>query len=108
MKEKFRIESEKVLERKLKDAVKAKGGLCIKIWCNSFTGFPDRMCLLPGGVIFFAEIKTTNFERSGRQRIVHNQLSRLGFKSYLIDNSLIIKRLTGDELNDAGINIDTL
>ena len=91
--------SEKYLERKLKEAIFLKDGLCIKILCNSFTGFPDRMCLLPGGKIFFAEIKSTGFERSGRQALVHRKLTRLGFKSYLIDNMEIINKLTGDDIS---------
>ena len=94
----IRIESEKLLERKLKEAIKAKDGLCIKLLSNHFTGLPDRLCLLPGGVIFFAEIKTTKEEPSKIQKFVHSKLSKLGFNVYTIDNSLLIKKLTGDDV----------
>jgi hypothetical protein len=86
----------KYFERKLKEAIYLKGGLCLKLLSNHFLGLPDRMCLMPGGIIFFCEIKTTGFERSPRQAWVHKKLIQLGFKSYLIDNMEIINKLTGD------------
>lgn len=91
-----RSESEKYFEKKLREAIKKQGGLCIKLLSNDFTGLPDRMCLLPGSKIFFCEIKSTGYERSGRQLLVHKKLIQLGFKSYLIDSMEIIKFLTGD------------
>jgi len=93
----FLSTSEKYFERKLKEAVKKQGGLCIKL-LSSITGLPDRMCLLPRGRIFFCELKSTGKNRSGRQRLIHNKLSQLGFKSYLIDNIEIINILTGDDV----------
>jgi len=92
------IESEKVLERKLVNAIKAKGGLCIKLLSNHFIGLPDRLCLLPGGIIFFAEIKTTGLKPSKVQTHIHSKIAGLGFKVYTIDNSIIIKLLTGDDV----------
>lgn len=88
--------SEKYLERTLRARIKAKGGLCLKLLSNHFLGLPDRMCLMPGGVIFFCEIKSTGFERSPRQEWVHRKLIQLGFKSYLVDSMEIINFLTGD------------
>lgn len=93
------IESEKLLERKLKEAITAKGGLCIKLLSNHFWGLPDRLCLLPGGKMFFAEIKTTNQKRSKIQESVHLRLRQLNFNVYTIDNSLFIKKLTGDDVS---------
>jgi len=93
------IESEKVLEKMLVDKITKLGGLCLKLLCTNFTGLPDRMCLLPGGRIFFAEIKTTGLKRKPRQEWVHSRLSQLGFNVYTIDNSLLIKKLTGDDVS---------
>lgn len=90
-------ESEKYLERKLAERIKKKGGLCLKLLSNHFLGLPDRMCLLPGGIIYFCEIKSTGFVRSPRQALVHRKLIQLGFKSYLVDNMDIINELTGDD-----------
>ena len=51
--------SEKIIERKLVEAVKEKGGLCIKLLSDYFTGLPDRLCLFPGQKAIFVELKTT-------------------------------------------------
>ena len=91
------IESEKYLEKMLVERIKLLGGLCLKLLCTHFTGLPDRMCLLPGGKIFFAEIKTTGFTPSPRQIWVKNKLTQLGFNVYIIDNSSLLKKLTGDD-----------
>ena len=91
--------SEKYLEKKLKEAIFLRDGLCIKLLSNHFTGLPDRICILPGGIIFFCEIKSTGFERSRRQAHVHKKLTQLGFNSYLIDNMEIINKLTGDDVS---------
>lgn len=95
----FTSTSEKYFERKLKEAIKKRKGLCIKLLSNHFTGLPDRMCLLPGGFIFFCEIKSTGFKPSPRQEYVRKQLSGLGFKWFLIDNMEIINKLTGDDVS---------
>ncbi len=89
--------SEKYFERKLKEGIKAKGGLCIKLLSIHFLGLPDRMCLLPGGIIFFCEIKSTGFNPSPIQKIVANKLTGLGFKYYIVDNIELIKKITGDD-----------
>lgn len=90
-------DSEKYYERKLKEAIKKHGGMCIKL-LSTITGLPDRMCLLPGGTIFFCEIKSLGKERSGRQKLIHKKLLQLGFKSYKIDSIGIINYLTGDDV----------
>lgn len=92
-------ESEKYLERKLVEKIKARGGLCLKLLSVHFLGLPDRMCLLPGGIIFFCEIKSKGFKRSPRQEWVHKKLTQLNFNSYLIDNMEIINKLTGDDVS---------
>lgn len=92
------IESEKYLERKLVNAIKAKGGMCIKLLSTHFTGLPDRLCLLPGGIVFFAEIKTTGQKPTKIQTNVAKRLTGLGLNYYIVDTSLIINKLTGDDV----------
>lgn len=77
--------SEKVLEAGLYLAVGSKNGLCLKMLGLQFTGLPDRLCLLPGAKIFFAEIKSTGKKLRPRQEYVKKQLEKLGFKYYVID-----------------------
>jgi len=82
-----KIESEKYLERKFTAAAKRLKGKALKFWCLSFTGMPDRIVLLPGGKIGFAEIKTTGKTPSPRQRIVIARLRSLGFIVEVIDRA---------------------
>ena len=49
---------EKEIERKLKVMVEGKlGGLCLKWVCPGWRGVPDRILLLPGGRVYFVELK---------------------------------------------------
>lgn len=78
--------SEKLLERNLTDTIKDGGGLCLKLLSPFVTGFPDRTILLPGGRIYFAEIKTTGKKPDKRQEFMHRLLRGLGFTVFLIDS----------------------
>ena len=87
------IESEKLLERKLNRLVVERGGWSIKLLSNLVTGLPDRVCLLPGGRIFFAEIKTTNKNPTKIQLLVHRKIEALGFRVLIIKRSEDIKSI---------------
>lgn len=87
----MQIEKEKNLESRLRDRVKQLGGWSIKLLSLHISGLPDRLCLLPGGKLFFAEIKTTNKKPRKIQLVVHNKLRDLGFKVYVIDSTEKIK-----------------
>lgn len=80
-------ESEKVLEKKLTQVVKKMGGLALKFWGVSFTGFPDRIVLMPGGKFYTVELKSTGGRLSERQKLVIGQLKALEFDVSVIDNS---------------------
>jgi len=80
-------ESEKDLERKLCAEVKKLGGWAIKLLSSQITGLPDRLCLLPGGKIFFVEMKSTSKKPTKIQLIVHDRLRALGFVVHVIDTS---------------------
>lgn len=78
-------DSEKLVERKLATAVKASGGMCIKLLCDYIIGLPDRLCLFPGGKIAFVELKTTDEKPRRIQVFMHNKLRALGFRVEVID-----------------------
>ena len=82
------ITKEKILEPKLKRKVEDLGGLCLKWVSPSFTGVPDRIILMPGGRIYFAEIKTTGKDLFQRQKFVKRQLERLGFIVWKVDSDV--------------------
>lgn len=79
------IDSEKVIERKLAELVKTKGGLCLKLLSSQFIGLPDRLCLFPNGQAIFVELKTTGQKPRRIQLFVHNKLRSIGFRVEVID-----------------------
>lgn len=80
-------ESEKVIERKLVEAVKANGGMCIKLLCDNLLGLPDRMVLMPHSKIAFVELKTTGQKPRRVQVFMHKKLRALGFRVEVIDTT---------------------
>ena len=70
---------EKTIESKLRKGIKAIGGLCLKFESPGYTGVPDRIILLPGGKICFAETKAPGKKERKRQEYVHNVFRQLGF-----------------------------
>lgn len=86
------MDSEKLIEKTLVDGIKELDGWALKLPCTYVAGLPDRMVLLPGGRIFFAEIKTTGKKPTAVQKLIHERLRRLGFTVYVID--------TLDQLNE--------
>lgn len=79
------MDSEKVIERKLVQAIKEKNGMCIKLLCDQLIGLPDRLCLLPNGRLIFVEVKTTGQKPRKIQLTMHNRLRTLGFEVEVID-----------------------
>lgn len=87
------IDSEKAVERKLVELVKAKKGMCIKLLCDQLTGLPDRLCLFPSGVVIFVEVKTTGQKPRRIQTFIHNKLRALGFRVEVIDTIEAVTKL---------------
>ena len=48
---------EKEIEYKFSKEVKKLGGIALKLVCPSFDGVPDRLVLMPGGKLYFVEVK---------------------------------------------------
>ena len=77
--------NEKFIEQKLVTAVKSKGGIALKFVSPSFAGMPDRLILMPGGLMVFAELKAPGMKPRPLQVTRHEMLRRLGFRVYVID-----------------------
>lgn len=92
------LESEKVMERKLVKWIKDAGGKCIKLSSQFDRGLPDRMILLPGGHLFYCELKSTGKKPTQFQTIVHKELKALGFRVYVVDNSEDLSAMLRTEL----------
>ena len=77
---------EKSIEQKLVCEVKRLGGMCPKFVSPGIDGMPDRIVLLRGGVIGFAELKSSGKKARPLQLKRLMQLRSLGFKAYVIDD----------------------
>lgn len=65
---------ESQIERKLVKKVREAGGVAYKFVSPGQTGVPDRIVILPGGDIYFVELKT----RTGRlSKVQEKQIERL-------------------------------
>ena len=80
-------ESEKDLEARLRREVKKRGGLALKLLSQLHRGLPDRLILMPCGLTYFAEIKTTGKKPTKLQLRCHEQLRALGFRVFVIDST---------------------
>ena len=80
------MSNEKLIEKKLRERVKKLGGWAVKFWAVNLVGFPDRVVLMPGGRVSFVELKSEGKKPTPRQLLVLDQLSKLGFAVYVIDN----------------------
>ena len=76
---------EKTIEHKLTVAVKKAGGIAVKFVSPSLDGMPDRLVLLPDGLIAFVELKAPGKRPRPLQEARHRLLRSLGFKVYVID-----------------------
>ena len=70
---------EATLERKLKKRIENEGGLCLKWVSPGYTGVPDRIVLMKGGVIAFVETKRPGQRERQRQAFVQARLRKMGF-----------------------------
>jgi hypothetical protein len=77
---------EKQIEQQLVATVRKRDGLCPKWVSPGLDGIPDRIILLPGGRIAFAELKAPGKKPRPLQERRIAQLRKLGFKVYVIDS----------------------
>ena len=76
---------EKTIERKLTLMVKKRGGICPKFVSPGYDGMPDRLVLLPNGILAFVELKAPGKKLRPLQIRRKAQLEGLGFSVYCID-----------------------
>lgn len=96
---------EKTIEQKLVGAVRAAGGLAPKWVSPGLDGVPDRIILLPGGHMAFAELKAPGKKPRPLQEKRIGQLRRLGFPVYIIDSveqiQTILKEVMPNEVHSS-------
>lgn len=77
---------EYAVEKHLISVTQACGGMCVKFTSLGMSGVPDRIVILPGGKIGFAELKAPGKKPRRLQRNVLRKLYRLGCIVCVIDN----------------------
>ncbi len=75
---------ESAIEHRLKQAVEKwiPDAMCLKFESPGYTGVPDRLILMPGGVAVFVELKAPGRKERPRQRYVQDLLRQRGFRVY--------------------------
>lgn len=94
------MESEKNTEAYLRDEIKKLGGVAYKFISPGQTGVPDRICCLPGGRLFFAELKSQGKKSTPKQRQQQLRLRALGFTVYAdIDTKEKVREVLDSEIH---------
>ena len=79
------VKLEKEIEDQLRRMVAKHGGQCLKWVCPGWAGVPDRIILLPGGRVIFAETKRPKGGHlSALQAWWRDSLTGLGFTSVVV------------------------
>lgn len=84
---------EKFIERELVSRLKKVGVESIKFEVLGKRGMPDRIILIPGGRVVFAEVKSPGEKLRPLQEKRKRELENLGFKVYVIDSKSEIDEL---------------
>lgn len=92
------MESEKITEAYLRDKVKALGGRSYKWVSPGCAGVPDRIVILPGGRVFFVELKSEGKTSTAQQKKRQAELRALGCTVYAdIDTKAKVRELLRKE-----------
>ena len=83
--------NEKLIEKKLREAVRKLGGKALKFSSPYETGYPDRLILMPGGRTYWAEMKTTGKKATPKQLLRQKELREMGYIAEIIDSEETLK-----------------
>ncbi len=93
------MRAEVSIENHLKRAVKAAGGRCLKLPAIWYAGIPDRLVLLPGGRVWFIELK-----KPKAQTTRHVKPRQTAWAVFLQNNGFNYARLVGIEEVEGFVN----
>ena len=78
---------ETTIEKKLVKLIEGMGGRCVKGNPQGNTGFPDRLCILPGGITYYIETKKPKGgQLSEKQKYWGRVLKEMGHKYSVCSN----------------------
>lgn len=85
--------NENIIEQRLKKEIEKIGGKALKFVSPGVAGVPDRIVLMPNGVIIFVELKAPGKKLRAMQEYRAKELRGLGFRVECIDSIEQIKEL---------------
>ncbi len=95
---------EKQIERKFKQKVEALGALAWKFTSPGRAGVPDRIVILPGGRVVFAEMKAPGQKLRPLQVATVAMIKRLGCHAWVIDSYEKIDEFIEKEMMPDGVH----
>lgn len=72
------MERERDIEKWLRQKIEQMGGIALKFTSPGNDGVPDRIAILPGGQVWFIELKTTGGKPRAIQEWQIERLRKLG------------------------------
>ena len=88
----IKVMRERDVEQKLRREVEKRGGRCFK-FLSSVSGVPDRILLLPGGLVIFVELKKEGEKPRKLQEVQMRKIRELGFRVRVVDSEQEIQEL---------------
>jgi hypothetical protein len=89
---------EKDIERYLVKTVEALGGMAFKFNSLSNRGVSDRLVCLPGGVVWFIELKSETGRLSALQKLFARDMERLGQHYACLNSKEAVDRWACDHI----------
>lgn len=90
---------ERSIETYLREQVRQAGGIAFKWVSPGNNGVPDRIVIMPGGRVVFAELKAPGRKPTQLQQYQHERLRALGCDVRVIDSregvDTLIRELAG-------------
>ena len=93
---------EREIEKKFGEEMRRLGCLVCKFTSPGKAGVPDRLVILPGGLVWFAEIKRPGGKLRPLQVFWKKQIERLGAKYYVVDSLDAIANVVNDARLELG------
>lgn len=88
--------TEKDIEEYLRLGVKKQGGIAFKFTSPGNAGVPDRLIVMPGGRIYFVELKRPGGKTSPLQNRQISRLKDLGCRVLVVDSKESAERFLND------------
>ena len=92
---------EKEIEKKLRTKVEALGGRCLKWTCPGWGGVPDRIVIMPGGLVTFVELKAPGGRLRAIQKWQHERIRKRGCEVRVIWNRMQVDEWMQERGGDA-------